>query len=94
VNGCAAAPAALHECGEASRRALADRTATGQRERVRALVRATRSAMGLGSECPRSSASTGRRPPRGGRRPPDQRLQFDGGPNLLTEDRQKATLPA
>jgi hypothetical protein len=92
MNGRAGATAALHDCGEASRCAPAERTATNEFERVRALGRATRSAMNSPSKCARSSASFATRAPHGGRRPPEAWLQFDsGGPSPLTEDRQKPT---
>jgi hypothetical protein len=83
--------AVMPERGEASRRALADRTVRHQPERVRAFTRATRSAMGAGSRrYERSSASVARRGPHGGRRSPKAWPRLDaGGPSLLTEDRQK-----
>jgi hypothetical protein len=92
INGLAGvSAAAIREYGDASRRALTERTAPRWPERVRALGRASRSAMGSGwSRCARASASLARRRPHSGRRLPEARLRLDGGgPKLLKEDRQK-----
>jgi len=91
IGGGAYASAARQACGEASRRAPAERTTTDGPERVRAFRRATRSAMGSGwSRCPKSSASLARHASHAGTRPRQawQRLH-GGGPGPLTEDRQK-----
>jgi hypothetical protein len=82
--------AAMHECGEALRRAPAERAATHAPERVGAIRRATRRATGSGSRCARPSASTARHGPHNGKRRPEGNVElYGGGPSLLTEDRQK-----
>jgi len=78
------------ERGEGWRRTAAQRAFRCGPERVRALVRATRSARGAGSTHARVSGSSTRRPPCVGRRLPAARLQLNGGgPSPLTQDRQK-----
>src|SRR5260370_10368129 len=87
---CAGTSAPTPECGEGSLRALTDRTATCQFERVRALRRATQSAMDAAKLHARSSAPLARRAPHDGSRSHEARRRFDGGgPSPLTEDRQK-----
>ncbi len=92
TNGRTGVSAVMPARGEASRRAAADRTARHKPERVRAIKRATRSAMRTGrSRYEGSSASLAMRGLHGGRRSPKARLGLDGGgPRLLTEDRKKA----
>ncbi len=90
ISGDAGGSKAMPECGEASRRAPAERTATYDHERVRAIRRATRSATWSASRHAASNASSARRVPHGGRRLTEaQRSPDSGGPSPLTEDRQK-----
>jgi hypothetical protein len=83
------ARAATPTGGEAATRLPVGRYATGGRQRVRAFMRVTRSAMG--STCCRSVEAGGsaRLTPHGGRRRPVGLWSDAGGPGPLTEDRQK-----
>jgi hypothetical protein len=75
--------------GEAATRPLAVRSAKGRLQRVRAFMRVTRSA--TGSTCGRRAWTGGAvwLTPHGSRREPVTRLFDAGGPDPLTEDRQK-----
>jgi hypothetical protein len=90
IRGCACASAAMAACGGASLRPAAERTATYGPERVRAIRRATRSAMGSEQTCTRLGALLATRTPHDSRPALASTLELaSGGPSLLTEDRQK-----
>jgi hypothetical protein len=84
---------AIATCGRASRGAPTYGAATQRLEHVRAFRRATRSAIDSASMWARASAPSARHPTLAGRRLPEAQLRLEeGGPNLLTEDRQKPWL--
>jgi hypothetical protein len=89
------ASAALPKGGEALPRTPVEQLAIDRPQRVRALGRATRSANGSGCCQSRPTVeSSARQSPHARRRPSENRLQFAaGGPDPLTEDRQKPGHP-
>jgi hypothetical protein len=89
MTGCAGRAAATRKCGEGSRRARTERSATCESERVRAPGRAMGSAKDSASGWTGSSASFASRARHVGRCGPIARLQLDGGgPSPLAEDSQ------
>src|SRR5487761_249709 len=82
---------ALPTCGEGLPEAPAEQSAMLGPQRVRALGRATRSANGSGCcQSDGAAESSAMQSPHARRRQSENRLQLvAGGPQLLTEDRQK-----